>query len=995
MSRRSRFRFNFFLSSTVLVLLMLAGAFLLIQRYPWPTYLTDFSLARESTFVSYWPLPALEEDKQERKKLRRFPKSEQQRRLGVLMRRMDFLNVPLFDFFLDPGLQVLTPELPTGASPASPLIWPSLPTRRRLGSEDSSFRDVRYIVLPNSSGAQCIEGIYLVAGEELKVSLPLARNKRSVMFNVLPLAPSNLRAWLGQFSWARQFTDAEVNRLHTVSIPINDPSANALRLNLGNGNLVLTSGAITQWDRSGRLPIQIGGQSGIWKSANEKAGLREDLAVADGALDEAPEDTAALSSSISATTNQSIDSSATTNSQPPVPTAVPTPVPTPLPAVKAEPGSRVAKDSRASKTGPVIERDAKGKAKFSSSIEDLLDPASVKFNSVVPVPGIKTVALGYNVLFVQLDPAFNDVLNDEVLMTALAPNLQSYLSHALTIPVELPSVSSGGQLFQHGIVRQFADYIPLDLPILTKDLIAGRGVFNLYQQFRNFGFKVVSFAPPSALSLPDALSRGHEVPKVEGRWLDSNDWKFVARRKELDQQNEPATGLEAIFKSERAATFSAMSEGDYSKMAELLEGLERESDAIPDWRANELSLVSAKKQYLPRLLDSFQRWTKENSQVRFFSHVYLQNDDQSLRPSLKDFLKVLRFKKFKTLAFPGSTERLARIVLLDRVFGQLQDTLVARRMFHRTVFAALVPGYFSENRNGMNQGRFVLSVPGLLSRRKKLDHPHRFDDALSTLAQTVGVQLSKYDSDGRVLFRGEPLEREKPSESAGAIASNQAEAESQAAQASDDSSSQAEERSATTGGQAKQPTDATVPVAERLQPQQVSRFRMIVLPRAAGCQPFEWSASSPYFGLTSSQPIVEEPLPRGRVIRVFPCGLRDQVIELSWFQMHQGPLPSGASAASVSQWLGGSLRLASTESAHESQDAPLFLVGPQALSLDSLPMRLRRFSTNEVPQLFDMVYRTTVGRETLARVLNLNSQMQSPQMAARTLVYFFREPVRR
>jgi hypothetical protein len=147
--------------------------------------------------------------------------------------------------------------------------------------------------------------------------------------------------------------------------------------------------------------------------------------------------------------------------------------------------------------------------------------------------------------------------------------------------------------------------------------------------------------------------------------------------------------------------------------------------------------------------------------------------------------------------------------------------------------------------------------------------------------------------------------------------------------------------------------------------------------------------------LVSSQPIVEEPLPRGKVIRVFPCSLRDQVIELSWFQSHLGAQQTSFSAQNVSQWLGGSFRLNSEASSGETRDAPLFLVGPQALALDSLPLRLQKFSPQEIPLVFDVSPNAAAGRETLARVLNLSSQIQSPQMSARTLVYFFREPVRR
>ena len=258
--------------------------------------------------------------------------------------------------------------------------------------------------------------------------------------------------------------------------------------------------------------------------------------------------------------------------------------------------------------------------------------------------------------------------------------------------------------------------------------------------------------------MPDALARGSEIPRVEGRWLDSNDWKFVARRKELDQQNEPVTGLEAIFKNERSLSIQAMTESDFLKMSEMLEGLERSSEGVPDWKANEIAIISDRKQYLPRLIDSFQRWMKENSQTRFFAHMYLNNDDHSLRPSFKDYFKVLKTKKLKAIAFPAMAEKWSRMVMLDRVFGQIIDTLVARRTYHRTVIGVLIPGQVKDKKS--SNGRFLLSVPGLLSRQKTVDRKLNFDDVFSSISQIVGVQLSQLDASGRKVFKGEGLEQE-------------------------------------------------------------------------------------------------------------------------------------------------------------------------------------------------------------------------------------------
>lgn len=948
MSRRNNFRFNFFVTSAGAVFLFVAAAAWLVSRFPWPVFHVDFAATRDSTFIENWPLPALEEDKQERKKLRRFPKSEQQRRLGIIMRRMEFLNVPIFDFFLDEGVQLISPELPVGTSPSAPLIWPSMKSRRRIGTEDSSFRDLSYVVLPSSFGAQCVEGINIFGGEEIRIGLPQAKNKRSIVFNVIPLTPSSLRAWLGQFSWARQFNDSDVNRMQSITIPVNDAAATSLRLSMGAGSLLLTSAFIAQWDRSGRLPVQVGTQSLVWRTANEKV-TAESQEESEISSDEAVEE------------------------------------PGSAPGVQGTPAAQQA----AQAPKPPDTTEASPQKTKSSSTDELLDPESVKYNPVVGVSGPSSVALGYNVTLLQLDPLLNDVLADETMSAALAPRLNAFLKQSLNLPVQFPNTTSAADLFQHTIVRQNGEFIPVDLPILTRDLISGAGVFNLYQDFRNYGYKVVSFANPKALSLPSALALGSEVPKIEGRWLDSNDWNFLARRKQLDQLNEPVTGLEAIFKNEQSSLVQSISDNDFSRFAEMLEGLELQSDSVPDWRANELAVINSNKVYLPRVVDGFQKWIKDNNQARFFAHLYLNNEDHSLRPSFKDFIKVLKYKKIGAIAFPGVADRWARIVMLDRVFGYIIDALVARRTYHRTVIAVMLPARSDSRKPGA--GRVMISVPGLLSRKFTSDKPLAFDDAIASISQTVGVQLSNYDSEGRLVFRGRGIEKEvvkeKPTEP-GSNSNGQVKVVAAEVPKSDQLG---EART-----QPAQSTQSTVTPTTAIPVQQVSRYRMIVLPRAAGCQPFEWAASSAYFGLKSSQPIVEEPAPRGRVIRVFPCGLRDQVIELSWFQAHSGADQSNFIAGNLPIWLGGYFRLNQPlAKSSVALDAPMFLVGPQALPFDSLPLRLQKFSASEVPQLFDFGAKQSPERETLARVLNFSSQVHGPQMSARTLVYFFREPVRR
>jgi hypothetical protein len=893
----------------------------------------------------------MEEDLQARKKLKRFPRSEQERRLNLKLRRMEFLSVPLFDFFLDSGTQLIAPELPAGVTSSNSIIWPSLPTGRRLGSQNIESQSIQYVVLPKPYGSQCVEGVAMSAGDELKVSVPLARNKRNVVFTVMPLTPSYLRAWLGQYSWGKQFNDSDVNRLQMVTIPINDTAATSIRMILNTGNMLISTASVSQWDRAGRLPIQLGRESTLWsgEGSTEEMSLEKSHSEEDEVTDFTQSDADELQGAQQSEAQQQ-------------------------PAVQ--------RDTSASVPKPI---------KTTTQREDLLDPFATKTNKVVAVQCRSTVSLGYNVLLIQLDSILNSVMNDAEEFEALAPNLFRFARNALAIDVNLPKYKRGAELFQHTIVRQNAGYIPLKLPIITKDIISNEDVFNLYQEFRNYGYRVVSFAPPSALSLPIALSYGNEVPNVDGRWLDSNDWNFLVRRRELDSQPEPASGLAAIFSSERDNKQFAMNENDFEKMAKILEGLEKQRDSVPDWKANELAIINGKKNYLPRLIDSFHRWVGDNSQIRSLAHLYLQNDDPELKPSFKDFLSVLRYKKLKALALPGKSERYARIVMLDRVFGELMDTLIARRMYHRTAIAVLLPKKGSEQKDKSTSAQFWIGLSGLKGRKISSEKKHELDDALQTLAQLVGIQLRHKGKNGQIVFSGVSLEDVKDendkSEKREVLANEFSEVVN--------SSELSEVNSTMNSGTGQLPTDSVTEAVttDLKRVSQVSKFRMIILPRAAGCQPFEWRASASYFGLTATQPVVEEPVPRGKIIRVFPCGIRDQVIELSWFQTHPRLDGVTLSSSATQEFFGGGLKFLNDSANSFVQDIPLFLIGPQALALDSLPLRLERFSLSEVSNVFDADPGNPMEKEMLARILNLNTQMQGAQISAHTLVYFFREPI--
>ena len=134
----------------------------------------------------------------------------------------------------------------------------------------------------------------------------------------------------------------------------------------------MTSGSISQWDRVGRLPVQVGETSSLWRTANEKVAVEEENGqevVAEEGGEESP-------------------------AVPVNPLTAGVKVPeNPAPAAtSAQAGSKVATNEKGKKDGS--ESEKKTAEKKVNPLDELLDPESVKYNSVIDVPGSDSVAHG-------------------------------------------------------------------------------------------------------------------------------------------------------------------------------------------------------------------------------------------------------------------------------------------------------------------------------------------------------------------------------------------------------------------------------------------------------------------------------------------------------------------------------------------------------------------------------------------------------------------------
>ena len=87
---------------SVLILLTLILIFLsIVYFYPIQSITGNFNNAHFSRIISPWPISSLDVEIIERKKLRRYAKAEQMRRMEKQLQRMENLNIPIYDLFLD------------------------------------------------------------------------------------------------------------------------------------------------------------------------------------------------------------------------------------------------------------------------------------------------------------------------------------------------------------------------------------------------------------------------------------------------------------------------------------------------------------------------------------------------------------------------------------------------------------------------------------------------------------------------------------------------------------------------------------------------------------------------------------------------------------------------------------------------------------------------------------------------------------------------------
>jgi hypothetical protein len=946
---------------------VVAGVFV-VERFPWQIVYNDFSLARSSQFLTPWPQAAMDEEQQERKRLRRFARAEVDRRFGIHLRRMENLYTPLFDPFLDQGVQLTHAADTTAPQPRLMFPWPGLETARRVGEAGAS-KPVTYFATTTPHGVQLVEGISVGTGEEVRFTFPIVRNRRTLDFVALPLAPGTVRGLLGQYSWVRNFAESDIHKFQTVSIPLNDTTATTLRVASQSARFLMLGAAVSQWDKSGRMPVQVGGRSPLWKPdpalvSKERLRGEAEVALAEPAQAVTAEGDAPEADAVEAATADTAAEAATAE------------------AASAEGTEGSAKETVVAVAAPAAVSAGK---KDEEPAKVIVDPIEETANGQRVTPGGRTAALGYNVLLLQLGDIPEALLASKGAFRAIAPNISGLLatsarSKSNSVPQDGPVA-----IFHRTVLSSGTESVATENGILLQKHLGGAQNFNLYARLRNFGYKVVAVAPAPFLGLPEEVAAGREVPALERRWLGAADWPFAQRNKELDDQNQPATGLDAIFQTNTTPLAPPLTDGDFQKIGAYLGEIGRAQENFPDWRANEIFLPDVQGLYLPAAVDFLQRWSKENGQTRFFLHMHLDASLGQTRASMKDLFQVLKSRKFLGLASSAEAERLARLVLIDRAVGQILSTLKARRLTHRTVVGLLMP----HERTPGKETRLstALAIPGLIPTEKPVD-ASGVDDLVATMLTSVGIPLGRNVVDSIAPFPG--LAWDAPGSAAGMAAGRS--------------------------------HSGPIP----------SLKRYVVFLRAGetGCAPLSWKTTDDVFGFESSHPVVEFPGSRGgEHFRVFPCSLPGSLVRISWFQAPAveagsdggqtvnpeateqvpgaavAPTPSAQSLARQAALARARERERERERERQREererdamslstlrgyfvvrdpggdggpgsrketDFPLFFFGRNALRLGALPMTLSSLSEDEIARVFDVDEREVPDSRLAGDILDLS-----------------------
>lgn len=258
-------RFVFAIGSIIIAVFLLISV-ILLTFFPIQLHSQEMNANQRwySKFFVFWPEFLLKQELLERKKLKRYPKSEIQRRLAKQINAMQTLNSPLYDLWLDNNFD--TSINPTNIPDTGSFFWPVFPDTNQTTT--SSKRQAEFVLFPEYGNIKLKKGFYLGSGESLKSTIPISNAKRFFALEVLPLSTGRIKVALGQYEWAKTFFEADIHKAKKFLIPINDSfTQNYKILNISSSFYILNANVISITS-NGRETIYIPNQNALWQQSS-------------------------------------------------------------------------------------------------------------------------------------------------------------------------------------------------------------------------------------------------------------------------------------------------------------------------------------------------------------------------------------------------------------------------------------------------------------------------------------------------------------------------------------------------------------------------------------------------------------------------------------------------------------------------------------------------------------------------------------------------------
>ena len=720
-SRLSKWSLYILITSLILVFFVLIFL-IIIYFYPIPTVTANFNNAHFSRLLAPWPMSSLDQELLDRRRLRRYAKGEQMRRMEKQLQRMENLNIPIYDLFLDTNAEISNSRYITSPDDTS-FLWPILPGKKIFynPSNPNFIRKSSSVIFPYNQWSQISEGVLLLGGEEIKATIPTVKGRRSFSFNLFLLTPGSIRISLGQYVWAKSFTDDDVQKRMKLSIPINDSTATTVKIISISSSFYLLNANVSHLEHTGRSPIRVSSTSQFW-TPNKSLVLSS------------PKKDIAKISEDTSTESEEIEEEK---------------IPEEIKPDEVKPDELILN---------LPQSNLKSQTKKTQ--ETIQDPLKQITNPQIVTNDSYTTAFGYNILYIQTPKIPDSIIKNKKMFLKTAPALSSLMDQSVIFSKGITISENASENYRKFI---YSDplFLNSDNISIAKEEINENKSKNIYQELRKYGYNVVGISYPEAFYYNKSIAEASDFSSIYGRWLERNDWTFANKNIKIDDKNIPVSGLDAIFKTSAKGIASPLSQKDFPIISNFLLGVSQNIDNIPDWGSNEYILINSRDLYIPRVIEAFQNWSQDNQQSRFLAHILLDTD--MIRPTLKDLGKSITTLGFSSILNPLQIDDLASLSYIDRGIGQILDTIKARKIENRTIVFVLIPIDKGDGKKTFT-ATGVFKIPGLIPKRNINFENISINDISATILTSVGIPIGKNILNNNQDISGIMLEKASPEE---------------------------------------------------------------------------------------------------------------------------------------------------------------------------------------------------------------------------------------